>query len=381
MALFIFQFGLMQPIAALVNTQTPVAAFTLLLVAIMLLNNNFKIKSYVIVGFLLVSIFYISNYLFFEQIREVLVVGYLMFITKGFSGFLFGSLDAKNNKIYKAFLSTAIINALLLSLYPFTSFMHNVMNYMRFGYAIIPSALMFWIAFICNKNYKKIIWFIVALFYSLLSIIYGPRGTIIVLILFFVLLFIFNQQLALNKKVLISIAGSMVIFLVIKMNILIQIIDFIQYNLGIRTYTISKIRMALNHGIIESSSGRDLIYESIWNHFLENPIFGNGVMYVQAMSGGGTAHNLILQILVETGILGLLIWLIIAFYLLYKYRNISKLSLDGLFGITTMVLSISVGRLLVSSDMWLRPEFWFVISLLINCKMNKIKSLKGCNLQ
>jgi O-antigen ligase len=147
----------------------------------------------------------------------------------------------------------------------------------------------------------------------------------------------------------------------------IKLLDYIYFNLGIQTYSLAKYRMMINEGIAESSSGRDQIYRSIWELIKQKPFIGHGIGILQSTSGY-TAHNIFLQILVESGILGLLIWVFIWIYCFNKYNKISKSDKDGLYKVVTLIVSIAMGRLLISSDMWLRPEYWFAISMLINFK-------------
>jgi hypothetical protein len=85
-----------------------------------------------------------------------------------------------------------------------------------------------------------------------------------------------------------------------------------------------------------------------------------------------TAHNIILQILLESGsywFIGLVITLVGRY--LCKYIKISKLNETGYYRIITLFFAVSLGRLLVSSDMWLRPEYWFVFSFIWGIKLKR----------
>lgn len=66
------------------------------------------------------------------------------------------------------------------------------------------------------------------------------------------------------------------------------------------------------------SSRRDVIYSSLWSHFLTNNnilelLFGGGAFYTQSITGGSNAHNDWLELLIDCGVLGaftyLLFWI------------------------------------------------------------------------
>ncbi len=156
-------------------------------------------------------------------------------------------------------------------------------------------------------------------------------------------------------------AGFIYLFL---MDGFLQILDFIYFDLGYETYSIIKLRMMIQDGISESSSGRDFLYQSFLELFYENPIFGNGIGITNEL-WDVTPHNLFLQILVEFGILGMFVFILLACGFLYVLLKIRKVN-NELFLILGILFSVSFGRLLVSSDLWLRQEFWLFLSMVIN---------------
>lgn len=377
MALYIFQFGLLQPIASIVNSQLPIAIFTVILVILMLLNNKWRIKKYVIVSFIIISVCFLLNALISENNPTIVLGIYFEFLLKSFSAFLIASLDTEENELYNAFLKIGILNFVAIGLFPFTGFLDS-MNYMRFGYAMVPSIMIFIFALI-KKEKPKGIFFLLTLLSLSLTIVYGNRGPLVALILFGLLIFIFSKQIKLITKFILLSISCMIVTVIIKYDLLIKFLDYIYFDLGIKSYTLEKIRMMILVGISESSSGRESIYSTLWYYIDESPLIGWGVGFSQIILGG-TAHNIILQILLESGLLGLIIWGILWLYCLYKYIKITKLNKIGLFSIATIIIASSIGRLLVSSDMWLRPEFWFALSLLLAYRGIEIKN-KSFNYQ
>lgn len=366
MALYFFQFGLLQPIASLFNSQLPIAIVTLLLVIYLLIINKLKIKSYVFLSFTFITLFFMLNSIFFDNTNYTIII-YFDFLLKCFSAFLIASLDVNEKDLYNAFIKLALLNFLAICTFPFFEDFFDSMNYMRFGYAMLPSAIMF-IYGTFNKGFN-LNWFILSIISIFLTIVYGSRGPIITFLLLIVLLFLFTNKLSPIRKYIItsfSLIFLVIAYLSIKHNVIILIIDYLNKK-GINTYALNKLRMMFTQGVLEASSGRDMIYSTLLQDIKEKPIFGHGIGHIQNYLGT-TSHNIFLQILVEFGVIGLSIWILIWGWVGYKYILMSHLNSDFLFKISTLLIAVSIGRLLVSSDYWLRPEYWFSLSLLINYK-------------
>ena len=105
---------------------------------------------------------------------------------------------------------------------------------------------------------------------------------------------------AVNKqvKMLLVISCLAAIFLFLEQSLLLRLLDFLNYSLGIRAYALSKFRMMIVQGIAESSSGRDVLY-GILGEFLKRSGLGNGIFY-SSITYGFTPHNIFIQILVES---------------------------------------------------------------------------------
>ncbi|MCG8539353.1 MAG: O-antigen ligase family protein [Clostridia bacterium] len=331
----------------------------------MLLNNNFIIKKYVIISFIILSIYFLLNTLIYRESRLIILPIYIEFIFKGFSAFIIGSLDVDGTQLYSAFLKTAFVNFIAIGMLPFINFLDSA-NYMRFGYAMVPSVIMFIYA-ILNKEKMKIVWIIIATISLILTVIYGSRGPLVVIFLCGLLLFLFSKRISKIKKINILGFSCIIIFLVNKYNLFVKLIDNIYYTMGIQTYALAKLLMMFNIGFIEASSGRGRIYSILWDHIKQNPVMGHGIGFSHKILGC-TPHNIFLQILLEFGIIGLLVWMIVLTYCLYKYKKIYSKREERLFIIITLIASIALGRLLISSDMWLRPEYWLALSMLFNFK-------------
>lgn len=136
--------------------------------------------------------------------------------------------------------------------------------------------------------------------------------------------------------------------------------------------------------IMSESSGRDVLYIKAWEYFLQNPIFGIGWGKFSQISGTETdVHNIYLQLLCETGAVGLVAFLIpvICQYIytlrvLFSYKNKKNkylyLLYFSLFIQTFFLLYGLTGNPIMNMDV-------FIIFILtgvfaINCKGSVIKS-------
>jgi O-antigen ligase len=372
MAMYIFQFGFLQPLASIINSQIPIAGFSLLLLFLMLINNRFKIKRYVYIFLSIISLYFLFSAFFLSSFTINILKTYGEFLLKGSSAFVIASMPTKGKDLYDAFLKLAIINFISIALFPFVSFLDS-MNYMRFGYAMLPSIIMFLYASY-DSGFKNLFWNCLLIISLLLTVFYGSRGPIVALILFLLLILFFTNKICLLKKTLLTLFSGITAYFVVSFNIVIKVLDYFYYELGIRTYSLVKLRIMMIDGLAKSSSGRDVIYTTIIELIKNKPIIGYGIGTAQIYTDF-TAHNIILQILLESGIIGLLVWLLLWSVGIYKYIKISKLNETGYYRIITLLIAVSIGRLLISSDMWLRPEYWFVFSLIWGIKLNgKMKS-------
>ena len=199
MAMYIFQFGFLQPLVALVNSQFPIVGFTIILLVTALINNRFKIKPYVIYTFIIISIYFLINSLLISSSRNSILLIYIEFILKGFSAFFIASIAVNGKDLYNAFLHIAIVNFIAIGFLPLIGFSDS-MNYMRYGYAMVPSVIMFIYALYDSKH-KVHLW--IAMFTSLtLTLVYGSRGTIVVILIFISLFLLFSKTINVSKRII-----------------------------------------------------------------------------------------------------------------------------------------------------------------------------------
>lgn len=97
-------------------------------------------------------------------------------------------------------------------------------------------------------------------------------------------------------------------------------------------------------------SGRSELYDVAWRMFEENPIFGVGVGGYFALFGSTTAsgfeyaHNIVLQILAETGLIGFALVLLPLLVIVGRslFRRPQTVESAGIFGLTLVIIVSSM---------------------------------------
>lgn len=349
----------MQPLALILSSQNVIAVSTILIITLLFVRFQFHIKTYVVIAVILTSLLFLSNYLLFDN-REIVLPVLLEFLFKCFSLFIIASFPFITNELKKYFVIFSLINFFLLAAIVVFGWIDNI-EYMRFGYAMLPTTLVSIYAF---RFHYKTLHCLVGLSSFMLILIYGSRGPILGILIFLLIILISDKKLKIHQKILSLLALNIGYFYLFVFNRFIKILDFVYYDLNLQTYSISKLRVMINEGFAESSSGRDVLYEQFMEQIMSEPIFGSGIGITHTL-WDITSHNLFLQILLEFGILGMLIFLFLAITTIFMLVFIRK-SDNELFLLLTILFAVSFGRLLVSSDMWVRQELWFFISLTIN---------------
>lgn len=350
----------MQPIAIFTGSQAILALTTLIIFILLLIVFKFDIKKYVYLIFIGVSLIFLINYFVFNG-REIILIIFAEFLLKSFSLFLIGSFLFSTKYLKKYFYIFSIVNLISLSALLFLGYIGSD-YYMRFGYALLPTLL--FSIYALRDSSHKIIWTLIAVSSFVIVLFYGSRGPLIGVVLFILIVIFTDSKMRIVKKNIAVVGIGFSYIYLISFNKVIEILDFIYYDLNVQTYSIIKLKMMFVEGIAESSSGRDYLYESFINQIKENPTFGNGIGITQEL-WEVSPHNLFLQILIEFGVIGVSVFFIISLLLIFIIAKVRKRD-NELFLILAIIFSVSFSRLLVSSDIWLRQELWLFLTLLIN---------------
>lgn len=234
-------------------------------------------------------------------------------------------------------------------------------NKMPFSYMFLsPVLLEIWN--IKRKfNIKGLILIVISI---MIMIIFGSRGPILSLVVYFILLFFTFHNV---KEKFIKITLLFVLVLVLFSNYY-EILDYI-YNVGLKFGVESKVLSLLFQENIFFDNGRNLIYEKTWGLILESPILGKGMFADRYYFKGQYTHNIFLEILLNYGFIIGIIFIILLIYIIIKsFYSQSKTYKE------LIIFFISIGfiPLLVSGSFWVQKEFFALITLCL-FQFNKIK--------
>lgn len=353
-----FQFGILQILAIPLNNQNIIAASTLAIVVLLLILYQLQIKKYVFLFFFIISLVFFSHYYFFHGFGVMEI--YVQFLFKSFSLFLVGSFPFATEHLKKYMYIFSNLNFVVLTLIVLFGLVDQI-EYMRFGYGMLPSLLI--AIYFMRQKHKLFNFFITISSFSMIFI-WGSRGPLIGLIIFLFIMIIYDRNIKLSKKVIFVTLVTISFIYLFFFKGFEKILNFLYFDLRLQTYSIAKLRMMLKDGLEASSSGRDQIYEMFLRHIEEHLLFGSGIGITHTL-WDLTPHNLFLQLLLEFGIVGGFMILFIFSWLIYRLFSIRKFD-NELCLLLSIIFAVSFGRLLVSSDLWLRQELWLFISLTIN---------------
>lgn len=366
--LFLFQFGLLLPLTPILAHSILISAFTVVLTMYAFVYGLVHITRSTIFLFciplflLLVKLPF--EYSVIEEGSDVGLQFLVGFLTIGIAGILFGTVRCSVSYFFNVANKVAWINFLLIGFIPFTPLYgvsEQSINYMKYGYAILPIVLVAYTNII--RGHTSIAEWGLFLCSLLSMIVFGARGAQLTFVLFFLVSFLFLSRVRFIWKLLISAVILVGIFaLPYLLTQLISILD--QY--GVSSYPIAKYKEILSGtDFIDTSSGRNFLYEYAYLRILEHPLLGNPFNSCYVDTGGDFYyyHNVFLDLLVNYGVFitgGMILLLV---YVLWSIFTRGTLDEKYLIAILFVV---PFGRLVVSSSFWLRPEFWLFLSYSIN---------------
>ena len=202
----------------------------------------------------------------------------------------------------------------------------------------------------------------------------GTRGPMIITMVYlFSLVFKNFPNMTLIKKVIITSIFVLLLYVIITglyIDILLNLQRFMS-NKGLSTRIID---MIISGEYISSTSGRDKIYELLWEKIIENP-FGYGI-FGEWQFINYSAHNIYIQLCMHYGLIFgsviAVLYVCTILYAFFKSDNIYAKDLILLYFVFTVVRSIFGGD-------YLSDYFFFLLGL----SLNQIRQRKtyNCNVK
>lgn len=358
----IFLYSITTIFSLFVNQGLIIIVLALMTVGPMIiLNFTYNLRKQYILAFIfeiLVLLVLLIEYMAYEHFHKAISTTIISFLGIGTLGLLVGSSKIKLTYCIDYLKSFALIGFFLSVAYLILirgSFAYS----MRFGYGLLPSSMAFLFFFFIESKPKTKFIYLASFFLSFVMLMaWGSRGALLAIMLFFFIYLLKNKN-----WVLLFISLLLVILLWgFLMDIMEEIVSFVSEITGAKKIeSILKV-VSGEVELMDSSSGRDVLYERSLKLFFENP-FGNGVGYwaTDSVMNGLYPHNIFLQVASELGIIGLLTLLILTGFSVVR---ITRLKRDA-FLFWAMLFSITYARLFVSSNFWERPEFWLLTGAML----------------
>ena len=361
-SLFLFQYALLIPAMQIVSSSMLVGASGIILLAtIFYINRRVIINIRITLVITLISVLMLIK-IAYDQSDPKVLINFLMISVPPAIVF---SYQFDPDTFIEWGEKLSVINFLLLFLTPFFG---RRIAYMRFGYGMLLTVIFMYIRLFSLKEkgdetvkrgIKNIFLMIIFVISLIETIIYGSRGALIVVLTYIALdrLFIHGTNIAKNLT-LIVVGFVALINLEGILNILISLAS----RLGVRSYALNKYQYQLVYGLEEASSGRSRIYGSALETIKEYPLFGAKMITYD--DGTLYAHNLFLQVGRDFGIVAALISIIFVMYCLWLLAS-KRMTVNSKI-VVNIFFCVSVVRLMISSNLWERPEFWALVCIVLN---------------
>ena len=328
-------------------------------------RRKFKVsKLFLIINAFVMLLFLVSLLLVSDTTYTVYY--FLNYILYCFLGMLFIQYDYEFQKILKGINYVFILYTVLLFFHYFPIIRSSV--YLDFTMELSYSALIGYVAtIIYNFKYNKsLILKIISICCLAINTYYliflnDNRGSLVALLLFFIVYFIKNLK-KLKYRIIVFIASLLIGILSINV--------VLNYIANMNTDVNWILRMQYQMKINNISTSRDVTYGKAIDKIKDSLIIGNGIGAFENFTNGAYAHNFILQISCENGVI---LSIVLSIFLLKSFCKIIFKDIrneEDLFML--FIFTQFIPRLLVSSVQWINSFFWIYLYLSLEDSTKKI---------
>lgn len=345
--------------------------------------NRFINKKLILI-FTFFSIIFLINLLLVSYQSDVLNA-YGKFIRFGIFTLYLTSVITDYKSINKYMFLVSIIALLIDNIY--LNYFQSNNGYMDLGLNLTYSFFGFVIYFYNNKRSNLFSLFLI-IFTAVEILLFGNRSSFIVCLLL-ILFFEFKRTNVNSLKEATFFTIKLTIYLVTFYFLLFKLTAILNYinnkmnQLGYFSYSLTKYTLTLQEGVsgvLEQSSGRDDLYPEAISMITDSNFMPHGIGYFPYATDYSYPypHNLFIEVMLDFGIFGFVIFMFIWIYLIVKYFKLMKF--NHYFGDLVGLLFIySFTRLMFSGSYWQEPFYWAIIGLIlfhrkINRKNFEVKS-------
>lgn len=334
----------------------------LMIVLSIVINRKINIRLFLII--LLFIIIFIINYLFVDY-KNLVIKEFANFFRAGIVSLFLTSMITDYKRLLKwwyrlGVLSFFICNCML------NFFIDNNL-YMDFGIYISYSFIIFCLYYYNDYSKNKKINLILMVTCFVEVCVFANRGSILICLFTTIYYEIISMKKNksfrnISKMLCIILIGILITFNTKK---ILDTFTGMLDSMNINSYAINKIELSLNNGWIEESSGRDELLDMSIDIIKNSSYMPNGIGYFEYITDGTQPypHNILLEICITFGIVGLILFLVFLVRIVYKFKTIQS---DEYFKNTIIIIFIySSIRLMLSSSLWKESLFWIGIGLIL----------------
>lgn len=326
---------------------------------------------YFILGLLFIFAFYsiinIKNDFMFESYAWPASIT----LFSGVIGFFIMAIQDNPSKVKKCFKIITII--LIVYYYLYTFDIENAASY-AFGYdmflgfrMLLPCLFAMDFALDDRNDIKlveRIFWIGMTILSVYVILTYGSRGPILGVFMFFIMkygtMFLPRKDISVIKKFCVSLLVILVmIFFYFNFTNLLTIFSGYLSGIGISSRTVQRFLSST----ATYDNGRYKLFSMVWGKV---NVLGHGPFSDQFYFGEGNyAHNFILELLFDFGLLGGTVIIIVLGFKLVKILKESAYS--PWYEIFAVLFSYCFGRLIFSGTFWTETNFWLLLGVGYAC--------------
>lgn len=327
----------------------------LFIISIYTEHSKFEICSFFI-GNILIPIFVVLFTFKFCSTKKIILNSYYILIIDNLIILLFYFIQNNWNFSPEILMERAAIKGMsddLLLINPISFGIYG-------GYLILTSTT--FLLFLKNLVPRKLAYFFICIGFInlILSTSRGPfLFTLIgVIILLFLFISFSKQDFRLWRRIILflTFVSGLVLFIITKF-------EQDGFQIGIIQRAIS-MKENIQSG---EKEGRNDLYSEGFDMFLESPIFGKKLVLESTAS---YPHNIFIEIMMSTGIIGLSIYFITLICFLIKIFNLKNHSLNLIFFLAVFFLAYGIS--LTTGNIYQSIESWLLLALILNFKPKEL---------
>ena len=357
----------------------PDAVLTIFFATIILLSISFyKITQEDMLFLAAVVLIFILDYTVYQSNREFLAPYFIKFLLKALPLYVVGvsfAYQKDKETIIRQLYILSIITLIIDIVYKYTfgtpmSAVESLyQGDMDKAYKLLPHCCLIAYYAIKHISFVNVVCTVVGVFYLLML---GSRGPALIYLAFIAFVFIRGRTTKGAVLRAVALFGLIVGFVASPLyNATIVGMYNITKSMGLSVRIFDK----LLSGVALNSSGRDVIRENLLSAINNNPFLGHGICSDRVFAGGSYAHNIVLELWTDFGIIiGSIIFVFLVIVLLRGYLSSQGEAEKGL--ILSLIFA-SFLKLFLSGSFLDERLLFFLLGICVCNTRKKIKNQKS----